>query len=123
MTMAELSNPPLDTRTSFDATKPLIIDESMVFTNTPSTGPYRGAGRPESVLGLERGIDVLARELGIDPIAVRKKNFIQPDEFPYTTPSGCVYDSGNYPRMLQVAKDLIGWDRWQAERAKSHNED
>ena len=64
------------------------VETSAIFTNTPSTGPYRGAGRPESVLALERGMDRLAAELGIDPIELRRKNFIQPDEFPYRTATG-----------------------------------
>src|SRR5260370_773989 len=63
------------------------VETIAVFTNTPSTGPYRGAGRPESVLALERGIDSLAATLGLDPIELRRKNFIQPDEFPYSTPT------------------------------------
>jgi 2-furoyl-CoA dehydrogenase large subunit len=53
---------------------------------------------------------------------MRLRNYIQPEEFPYTTPNGCVYDSGDYPRMLQVAKDLIGWEKWQTERERAHAE-
>src|SRR5437660_3735890 len=61
------------------------VETSAVFTNTPSTGPYRGAGRPETVLAIECGIDHLARVVGMDPIELRRKNFIQPDQFPYAT--------------------------------------
>src|SRR6266852_4572723 len=61
------------------------VETMAVFTNTPSTGPYRGAGRPESVLALERGIDRLAAKLGMDPVELRRKNFIPADAFPYKT--------------------------------------
>ena len=53
---------------------------------------------------------------------MRLRNYIRPEEFPYTTPNGCIYDSGNYPGMLKLAKELIGWDKWQVERAKAHAE-
>jgi aerobic carbon-monoxide dehydrogenase large subunit len=85
------------------------IETMAVFTNTPSTGPYRGAGRPESVLALERGIDRLADELGMDPLEVRRKNFIQPEQFPFTTATGAEYDSGNYALALDKALDLLGY--------------
>ena len=81
-----------------------------VFTNTVPTGPYRGAGRPESVLIIERAVDQAARELGLDPIALRRKNFIRPDEFPYRTATGAVYDSGDYERAMDKALALAGYD-------------
>ena len=71
---------------------------------------------------LERVLDICAHELQIPADEMRLRNYIRPDEFPYTTPNGCIYDSGNYPRMLQVAKDLIGWDKWQTERTKAQTE-
>ena len=86
------------------------VESTAVFTNTPSTGPYRGAGRPESVLALERGIDYLARELGMDAIELRRKNFIGPEEFPYTTATGAQYDSGNYAGALDKALELADYD-------------
>jgi carbon-monoxide dehydrogenase large subunit len=96
---------------------PTVRVETMaVFTNTPSTGPYRGAGRPESVLALERGIDVLARELHLDPLELRRKNFIRPDEFPYTAATGAEYDSGNYGLALDRALELLGYDAAIADR-------
>src|SRR3989454_11880013 len=67
---------------------------------------------------LERVIDICAHELGIPADEMRLRNYIRPEEFPYTTPNGCVYDSGNYPKMLQVAKDRIGWDDWK--RSEEH---
>jgi aerobic carbon-monoxide dehydrogenase large subunit len=92
------------------------VESSAVFTNTPSTGPYRGAGRPESVLALERGIDRLAVELGIDAVELRRKNFIQPDEFPYRTATGAEYDSGNYGRALEKALDLANYPELVRQR-------
>jgi aerobic carbon-monoxide dehydrogenase large subunit len=77
-----------------------------VFTNRAPTGPYRGAGRPEAALICERLIDTAARELGIDPIAIRRLNFIPPDAFPYTTPLGNEYDSGDYAGTLAHALEL-----------------
>jgi carbon-monoxide dehydrogenase large subunit len=92
------------------------VETLAVFTNTPPTGPYRGAGRPESVLALERGMDRLASELGMDPIELRRKNFIGPDEFPYRTATGAEYDSGKYAAALDKALDLIGFPRLVHER-------
>ncbi len=81
-----------------------------VFTNTVSTGPYRGAGRPESVLNIERLIDQAARELGIDRLEIRRKNFIRPDQFPYKTATGVEYDSGDYQKSLAEALELSHYD-------------
>ena len=67
-----------------------------VFTNKTPTDAYRGAGRPEATYFVERGLDMLARKLGMDPAEVRRRNFIQPAQFPYTTQMGAVYDSGDY---------------------------
>jgi carbon-monoxide dehydrogenase large subunit len=92
------------------------IQTMAVFTNTPSTGPYRGAGRPESVLAIERGIDRLADELGMDPLEVRRKNFIQPEQFPFTTATGAEYDSGNYAGALDKALDLLGYPELARQR-------
>ncbi|HZR99737.1 MAG TPA: xanthine dehydrogenase family protein molybdopterin-binding subunit, partial [Chloroflexota bacterium] len=72
------------------------------FTNTTPTGPYRGAGRPQAADCIERLIDVLARELEIDPIELRRRNFIPANEFPYTTAAGITYDSGNYEGALDL---------------------
>lgn len=77
-----------------------------VFTNTVPTGPYRGAGRPEAVLNIERLADQAARELGMDPLELRRKNFIRPEQFPYRTATGVQYDSGDYDRSLDEALRL-----------------
>jgi carbon-monoxide dehydrogenase large subunit len=92
------------------------VESTAVFTNTPSTGPYRGAGRPESVLALERGIDHLAAKLDMDPIELRRKNFIQPADFPYKTASGANYDSGDYGKALDKALDLANYPQLLKQR-------
>jgi carbon-monoxide dehydrogenase large subunit len=76
---------------------------TAAFTNTMATVPYRGAGRPEGAFFIERGIDVLAARLGMDPADVRRRNFVPPDKFPYTTMMGNSYDSGDYARTLDTA--------------------
>jgi aerobic carbon-monoxide dehydrogenase large subunit len=96
---------------------PNVSVESMaVFTNTPPTGPYRGAGRPETVLALERAIDRMAVELKLDALELRRKNFIGPDEFPFKTATGAEYDSGNYGMALDKALGLFGYTQLVSER-------
>ncbi|MBI2991543.1 MAG: molybdopterin-dependent oxidoreductase, partial [Deltaproteobacteria bacterium] len=82
------------------------IEVAAVFTNTVPTGPYRGAGRPEAVLNIERLADKAAAELGLDRLEVRRKNFIQPEQFPYRTAVGVEYDSGDYEKSLAEALRL-----------------
>lgn len=86
------------------------VDVVTVFTNTTPTGPYRGAGRPEAVLNIERLVDQAARELGIDGLEIRRKNFIRPEQFPYRTGVGVEYDSGDYERSLSEALRLSDYD-------------
>src|SRR4051794_38235002 len=87
-----------------------------VFTNKTPTDAYRGAGRPEATYFVERGMDILARELKMDPAELRRKNFIQPHQFPFATQTGAVYDSGDYEKALNAALEAAGWDRLKAER-------
>ena len=87
-----------------------------VFTNKPPTDAYRGAGRPEAIYFVERAMDILARELKLEPAEVRRKNFIQPDQFPYTTEMGSIYDSGDYEKALDQALQNAGWDQLKVER-------
>ncbi len=87
-----------------------------VFTNKTPTDAYRGAGRPEATYFVERGMDMLARELGMDQAELRRKNFIQPDQFPYTTQMGAVYDSGDYGKVLDRALENAGWDELKQQR-------
>lgn len=89
-----------------------------VYTNTMANGAYRGAGRPEATFYLERLIDLVADEGGLDPTEVRRVNFIPPDAFPFTTLTGEVYDSAEHQKALDKAKELIGYDDLRAEQAK-----
>ena len=89
----------------------LRVEIVSAFTNTVPTGPYRGAGRPESVLNIERLADKAARDLGMDPLELRRKNYIQPDQFPYRTGVGVEYDSGDYEKSLDEALRLSDYDR------------
>ena len=86
------------------------VDSMGVVTNTSPTIAYRGAGRPEAAVMLERLMDLAARELGIDPIELRRRNLLEVDDFPYTTPTGLEYDSGDYRRALNVALEAIDYD-------------
>jgi carbon-monoxide dehydrogenase large subunit len=94
------------------------LESYAVFTNTNPTGPYRGAGRPEAADCIERLMDAAARQLGVDPVELRRKNFIRSDEFPHRIPTGPVYDSGNYEGALDkvvALSDYYGLKRQQAE--------
>ena len=84
---------------------------SEVFTNKTPTDAYRGAGRPEATYFVERAMDLLARELGMEPADVRRKNFIKPGQFPYQTQMGAVYDSGDYEKALDHALKVADWAR------------
>jgi len=88
-----------------------------VFTNKTPTDAYRGAGRPEATYAIERAIDLLARELGLDPVEIRRRNFIPAEAFPYETAAGLVYDSGNYDGALDEALRLAGYDELRADQA------
>ncbi|CAN5343464.1 MAG: xanthine dehydrogenase family protein molybdopterin-binding subunit [Acidimicrobiia bacterium] len=89
-----------------------------VVTNTTPIHAYRGAGRPEATHAIERAMDVLAAQLGIDPVELRRRNYLDPGVFPYTTPSGAVYDSGDYQRNLDTALDLAGYGRLRTEQSR-----
>jgi carbon-monoxide dehydrogenase large subunit len=92
---------------------------TTVFTNTLPTGPYRGAGRPEAAFVAERAVDAVAAELSLDPVEVRRRNFIPPEAFPYATAGGVTYDSGAYERALDLAlerADYAGLRREQEAR-------
>ncbi|MCB0005931.1 MAG: xanthine dehydrogenase family protein molybdopterin-binding subunit [Anaerolineales bacterium] len=96
---------------------PVIYGEAFgTMTNTVPVDAYRGAGRPEASYMLERLIDIAARKLNMDPIAIRRKNFIQPDEFPYQTPVALVYDSGEYDKLFDKAMEVSGYNELIAAR-------
>ena len=88
------------------------------YTNTTPVDAYRGAGRPEATFAIERGMDRLADEIGMDPAELRRKNFVPPDAFPFSTISGITYDSGNYEPALGralVMADYKGFEKRRAE--------
>lgn len=93
------------------------IEITGVLTNKMSTDAYRGAGRPEATYLVERGMDVVAAALKMDPVVLRRKNFPQPKEFPYTTPTGVTYDSANYERSLDLALKKSNYKKLRAEQA------
>jgi CO/xanthine dehydrogenase Mo-binding subunit len=98
------------------------IDFTQAVTNKCPVGPNRGYSRMQHLWFLERVVDICAHELGIAADEMRLRNYIRPEEFPYTTPNGCVYDSGNYPKMLQLAKERIGWDEWKTKQAAARRQ-
>jgi aerobic carbon-monoxide dehydrogenase large subunit len=87
-----------------------------VFTNKTPTDAYRGAGRPEATFVIERIMDELANELHMDPLELRRKNWIDKDEFPYTTVAGLEYDSGDYEKATARATELLGYDALRREQ-------
>ncbi|GAB7002905.1 molybdopterin-dependent oxidoreductase [Nocardioides sp. AN3] len=89
-----------------------------VITNKAWVDAYRGAGRPEATYAIERLMDELAAELGMDPLEVREKNWIKHEEFPFTTVAGMTYDSGNYEAATERAKQLFGYDELRAEQKR-----
>src|SRR5688572_118944 len=93
-----------------------------VFTNKTPTDAYRGAGRPEATYFVERAMDMLARELKMDPAELRRRNFIPSNKFPYQTQMGAVYDSGNYEAALDAALKAADWKGLIAERDKARKE-
>src|SRR5256886_6822508 len=93
-----------------------------VATNKVPTGPYRGAGRPEAAYLVERMVDLAARDLNMDSVALRRRNLIAPDRFPYRTPLGFTYDSGNYGRVLDRVCALLEYDRWRREQAEARRD-
>lgn len=89
-----------------------------LFTTRTPTDAYRGAGRPEATYALERAMDALAREVGVDSVEIRRRNYIAPDKFPYESIAGLTYDSGNYEPTLDRALELVGYDDRRAEQQR-----
>src|SRR5436190_19081421 len=99
---------------------PLIeVSTRCVFTTTTPVGAYRGAGRPEANYYMERLVDSAAAEMGIDRIALRRKNHIRPEAMPYKSPNGNTYDSGDFTNLLDKALALADWDGFAARQAES----
>ncbi|MEU0409588.1 molybdopterin cofactor-binding domain-containing protein [Streptomyces griseorubiginosus] len=93
------------------------LNVTGVFTTRTPTDAYRGAGRPEATYAIERIMDELAVELGLDPVELRRRNWIRHEEFPYTTIAGLTYDSGNYEAATDKALALFDYDKLRAEQA------
>ena len=93
-------------------------DATSVVTNTAPVVAYRGSGRPEATIALERAMDLFAAELGADPVAVRRANLVPAGAFPYTNAVGSVYDGGDYGAALDRALELAGYERLRAEQAR-----
>jgi carbon-monoxide dehydrogenase large subunit len=89
---------------------------TSVFTNKTPTDAYRGAGRPEATYAIERAMHELARQIDVDPAEIRRRNFIKPDQFPYTASAGLVYDSGDHQAALDKALELVGYQQLRAEQ-------
>jgi len=104
------------------------VEFTSLYTNTVIVTPYRGAGRPQGCFVMERVMDAIAAERGIDRTVVRERNFIQPEEMPYahglTFQDGrpLTYDSGDFPASLEKLKALVGWDDFEAFRAQARAE-
>lgn len=94
----------------------VAFEQIAVFTNKMSTDAYRGAGRPEAAFIAERVMDTVAAELKLDPVEVRCKNFIPKEAFPYSTPTGLIYDSGNYETALNKALQLVDYAALRTEQ-------
>jgi carbon-monoxide dehydrogenase large subunit len=92
---------------------------SCVITNSATIGAYRGAGRPECILDLERLVDSAARQIGMDPAELRRRNFVKPSQMPYTTAMGEKYDSGDFDLFLTKTLDAADWNGFAARKAEA----
>ena len=98
--------------------KHIRVDFTEAVSNKCPTIPNRGYSRLQHLWLTERIVDVVANELGLDPVEIRKRNYIQPEDYPYETPNGCIYDSGNLPKALDVALEGIDYPRWRERQAE-----
>ena len=95
------------------------VDFTQVCTNKSPVSPNRGYSRMQHLWLTERIVDIVAAELGFDPVELRKRNYVKAEQMPYETPNGCVYDSGDYARCLDIALDLIGYDSIERRREEA----
>ena len=93
------------------------FDYGLAATNRAPLGAFRGAGRPQATLTIERMADLAATELGIDPVEFRRRNYLAPDDFPLVTPTGGAYDTGEYEKALDRACELVGYEELRAEQS------
>jgi CO/xanthine dehydrogenase Mo-binding subunit len=97
-------------------------DITITATNKTGQGAYRGFGTTALAFMIERLVDAAAQELGLDHVEIRRRNFLQPEQFPYVSPTGNIYDSGNYPEALNRALALADYDGWRAKQAQARAE-
>ncbi|HZS48750.1 MAG TPA: glyceraldehyde dehydrogenase subunit alpha [Blastocatellia bacterium] len=100
----------------------ILMELTGVFTNKVATDAYRGAGRPEATFIVERIVDVVAQELNLDPVDVRRRNFPKPNEFPFATATGLFYDSGNYDAALDKALEMVDYKELRTQQKKARDE-
>src|SRR5947207_3078296 len=117
----QLNTPAIPTLTGLMVTgcykcKAIRMDVTGVYTHKMATDAYRGAGRPEAAYVIERIMDLIATRLNIDPVKIRLKNFPKPTEFPFQTPTGLTYDSGNYQGALKKAQQISNWEKLLKQR-------
>lgn len=105
--------------TSIYDIRTIDFDFTALLTHTAPTGAYRGAGRPEAIYLIERLFDAAARQLGLDPVEIRRRNLIHPDQMPYTNAMGQTYDSGRFGSIIDQAVGLADWDGFAAREAES----
>jgi carbon-monoxide dehydrogenase large subunit len=105
--------------TSIYDIRTIDFDLRAVLTHTAPTAAYRGAGRPEAIYIIERLFDAAARQLGLDPAEIRRRNLIRPEQMPYTNAMGQVYDSGKFGSILEQALTLAKWDDFASRQAES----
>jgi carbon-monoxide dehydrogenase large subunit len=103
-------------------TPAIHVEVTAVFTNTTPVDAYRGAGRPEACYLLERMVDLSAQELGIDPLEIRRKNFIPKEKFPYQTPVALLYDSGDYQGALDKALETFDYRAFRKEQEQARKQ-
>ena len=120
-----LSTPTIPVLTSHRLAGPYMtpamsVEVKGVVTNKTPTGAYRGAGGPEAAYCMERIMDLIAQDLGMDPVDVRRKNFIPNTAFPHETPTGITYDSGDYGQALDKALEMAGYDAWRQRSRETH---
>ena len=97
----------------------MFVATKAVFTNTPPTSPYRGAGRPEATYTIERLMDAAARGIGMDPAELRRRNFIKPDQFPFETHTHQTYDTGEFENAMDKCLAAANWDGFADRRSAS----
>ena len=98
------------------------VEFSQVLSNKGPCTPNRGYSRMQHIWFMERVIDICAHELDMPADDMRRRNYIKPEQMPYATPNGNIYDSGDYPMMLEKAKELIGWDEWRRRQQEARAE-